>query len=157
MSNPAPATPLETQCREVRHGSPDYQRTLVLRQEVLRAPLGLALAEMDLAAELGHLHFALFADDDTLLACVIAVPLAPGHAKIRQMAVATVWQGHGLGRCLLLATERALAQRGFQHLEMHARVSALGFYAKLGYQVEGPEFIEVTLPHRRMTKALATA
>jgi predicted GNAT family N-acyltransferase len=37
---------------------------------------------------------------------------------------------------------------------MHARKSAVGFYEKLGYEIEGDEFEEVTIPHYEMQKTL---
>jgi predicted GNAT family N-acyltransferase len=37
---------------------------------------------------------------------------------------------------------------------MHARKTAKGFYEKLGYAVTGDEFMEVTIPHYIMEKAL---
>jgi len=37
---------------------------------------------------------------------------------------------------------------------MHARKTALGFYEKLGYNVVGDEFTEVTIPHFVMEKNL---
>jgi predicted GNAT family N-acyltransferase len=37
---------------------------------------------------------------------------------------------------------------------MHARQSAVGFYQKLGYQIRGEEFEEVTIPHYEMQKQL---
>jgi predicted GNAT family N-acyltransferase len=37
---------------------------------------------------------------------------------------------------------------------MHARKTAVGFYEKLGYKRIGNEFLEVTIPHYAMEKAL---
>ena len=41
----------------------------------------------------------------------------------------------------------------FIHFD-YARATALDFYRRLGYAVSGEEFIEVTIPHRLVTKAL---
>jgi len=35
---------------------------------------------------------------------------------------------------------------------MNARKTAKGFYEKLGYEIKGDEFVEVTLPHFYMQK-----
>jgi len=35
-----------------------------------------------------------------------------------------------------------------------ARVSAVEFYEKLGYAIVGGEFVEVTIPHRKMEKSV---
>jgi predicted GNAT family N-acyltransferase len=37
---------------------------------------------------------------------------------------------------------------------MHARDTAIGFYEKFGFKVNGNEFIEVNVPHHVMEKRL---
>ncbi len=90
----------------------------------------------------------------TLVACVVAVPLSPSQAKIRQMVVDDAYQQQGIGKMLLKQTETELFDRGFQSIELNARDVAMDFYAKLGYVVAGEPFIEVTIPHFKMTKRL---
>jgi len=141
--------------REIEFGSDLYQEALSLRDVVLRTPLGLTWSQIDLNGEDEQLHFALFDDDDKLIACVVAKPLSEHTVKVRQMAVAEHHQGKGAGRQLLQGVEEILAERGFRNIQMDARKVAAGFYKKLGYDVEGDEFIQVTVPHFRMTKAIA--
>ena len=62
--------------RQITYGSQEYERAWALREEGLRAPLGLSLRDENLAPEKNQLHFGLFEPDGTLVACVIAVPLA---------------------------------------------------------------------------------
>ncbi|MCA9019285.1 MAG: GNAT family N-acetyltransferase, partial [Planctomycetaceae bacterium] len=107
----------------------------------------------DLSAESEYLHFGI-EQEGQIVAYVLAVPLTAECAKLRQMAVAVTCQGQGLGRRLLELVEKSLKQKGFQVLELDARKEAVGFYEKLGYAVEGDEFISVTIPHRRMTKSI---
>lgn len=135
-------------------GSEAYERAWLLRQTVLRAPLGLTLDISERAAEASHRHFALFTDHDELAACISVVPLPDGCAKLRQMAVNDIMRGAGLGRTLITRVETLLAEQGIRHLHMHARETAIGFYRKLGYQTEGEPFIEITIPHIRMSKTL---
>lgn len=141
--------------KEIRHGSTEYQQECALRQEVMRKPLGLNLYDEDLVAERGQIHFGLFDEKDQLLACVIAVPVTATEAKIRQMAVRPSLQGKGCGRLLLEAAEQALAQRGFTDLYLHSRMTAIGFYERIGYAQNGPEFMEVGLPHVKMFKTFS--
>ena len=139
--------------REIPFGSDQYHRARALRDEILRAPLGLPLSEDDLLGEADQLHFGLF-DDDQLAACVTAIALTADHAKIRQTAVAVAYQRLGLGRRMMAQIEAALAARGIVSLSLHARSTAVGFYQKLGYETVGDEFIEVSIPHRKMAKRL---
>src|SRR6185369_6052410 len=104
----------------------------------------------ELAREEDQLHFGLFGPDDDLVACVVAVRLSPTDARIRQMAVSPVLQRRGLGKRILSDLETELRSRGFTNLVLHARASAVGFYKKLGYAVDGDEFIDVTVAHFRM-------
>lgn len=140
--------------REVEYGSDDYRRILDMRYAILRAPLGLDWSREDLAAEAEELHFGLFDDDDALVACVVIRLLGAETAKLRQMAVAEQHRGRGEGRQLLEDVEAALRPRGIRRIEMDARKTAIGFYAKSGYTIEGGEFIQVTIPHFRMVKAI---
>lgn len=143
--------------KEIRHGSAEYQQECALRQEVMRKPLGLNLYDEDLVAERGQIHFGLFDDKDQLVACVIAAPVTATEAKIRQMAVRPSLQGKGCGRVLLEAAEQVLAQRGFTDLYLNSRMTAIGFYERLGYQRIGPEFMEVGTPHVKMFKKITNA
>jgi predicted GNAT family N-acyltransferase len=141
--------------KEIKHGSSEYQQECALRQEVLRKPLGLNLYDEDLDAEHGQNHFGLFDDKDQLVACVITVPITATEAKVRQMAVRPSLQGKGFGRLLLEGAEQVMAQRGFRDLFLHSRMTAIGFYERLGYIENGPEFMEVGTPHVKMCKRVS--
>lgn len=141
--------------REIRFGSDQYRCALALRNDVLRAPLGLPLSADDLQGEADQLHFALFTDVGELVGCVLAVMITDHHARIRQTAISPAYQHQGLGRRIMTELETALAARNITSLTLHARSMTAGFYEKMGYEREGGEFIEVTIPHQRMVKSLA--
>jgi GNAT superfamily N-acetyltransferase len=140
--------------REIAFGSREYGLECRLREEVLRRPLGLPLSEEDLAGEEHQLHFGLFAPDEDLVACVVAVRLSPTDARVRQMAVSPRHQRKGLGRRMIGKLEANLRARGFRKLVLNARTSAAGFYEKLGYAALGDEYVDTKGPHVRMTKAV---
>jgi GNAT superfamily N-acetyltransferase len=139
--------------RQIDYGSSDYALECDLRDRILRSPLGLTLSAQDLAQEDQALHFGLFAEA-RLIACVVAVTISPTTVKLRQMAVEPAYQGLGWGKVLLEQVEAVLRQRAVKRVVLHARKTAAGFYQRLGYQIEGPEFLEVTLPHYPMGKTL---
>lgn len=140
--------------RQIAYGSAEYRQECALRDEVLRRPLGLSLQDEDLTRERDQLHVGLFDDRGALIGCAIAVPFGDGTAKVRQMAVAGGQRRQGHGREIMTGLEAYLARRGIAKVILHARVSAAGFYEKLGYLAEGEPFIEVTIPHLRMSKRL---
>jgi predicted GNAT family N-acyltransferase len=139
---------------EITWRSEFFRQELQLRDRLLRAPLGLAFDAAELDAEQHQLHFGILDGQSILIACVVAVPLDPSQAKIRQMVVDEPYQRQGIGTSLLEKTEAELAQRGFQSIELNARDLATAFYEKLGYRVAGEPFIEVTIPHQTMIKQL---
>ena len=93
-------------------------------------------------------------EDDRLLGCCLLTPMDAGTVRLRQMAVPNNMQGKGVGRALMIFAENIARDLGYKKLCMHARKTALGFYEKLGYSISGEEFMEVTIPHFTMEKAL---
>jgi ribosomal protein S18 acetylase RimI-like enzyme len=143
---------------EISHGSPAYERTVVLREAVLRRPLGLAFSREELDAETTSHHLVALGDDgETVLACLVLEP-RPGDGavvKMRQVAVAPEHQRRGLGTALVAFAERFARARGYGEIVLHAREHMAAFYDRLGYERTGARFIEVTLPHVAMRKRLA--
>ena len=81
-------------------------------------------------------------------------PEGAGTGRLFQMAVEPARQGQQLGTQLVRSLEAEVVKRGFRAMTLHARDSAVGFYARLGYQVFGEEFVEVGIPHRHMRRVL---
>ncbi|MFD8598264.1 GNAT family N-acetyltransferase [Kitasatospora sp. NPDC059646] len=71
-----------------------------------------------------------------------------------RLAVVPAARGTGLGARLVRAVEDLGRERGAKELELHAQVHALGFYERLGYAAEGPEYEDAGIPHRTMTRVL---
>ncbi|MEJ5170009.1 MAG: GNAT family N-acetyltransferase [Fimbriimonadales bacterium] len=141
------------QLREIRWGSREYAAEVDLRYRVLREPLGLWFSPKELEAEEEERHFGAF-ESRRLIACLVSRPLGTGIVQLRQMAVEEARQRQGVGSRLLEFAERELAASGVYEAVLHARTSAVPFYERAGYRVEGEPFEEVTLPHVRMRKRL---
>ena len=145
---------IKTVFRQINFGSEEYDQECRLRNEVLRAPIGLNLYDEDLDAERLQSHFGLFDESGGMIACVIVVSLSPTEAKIRQMAVTPTYQRQGHGSRIMRLVEEHLARAGIKRISMHARVTAVAFYSLLGYSTNGHQFIEVGIPHIQMQKEL---
>jgi GNAT superfamily N-acetyltransferase len=139
----------------VAFGTPLYEHTKMFREAMLRQPLGLRWSAQDLIGEESQIHIAALALSGAVVGTVLLKPLSEDAVKLRQMAVSREMQGIGLGKKLVLFAESAAKDRGFQRIELHARISAQAFYQKLGYRIEGAAFTEVTVPTILMKKALA--
>ena len=135
------------------YGSDLYRRSVALREEVLRRPLGLTLSKKELADDRQRLHFCAVADEG-VIGTVSLRPLDTRKVLLKQMAVATNRRGANIGVRLLGYAEGWARRKGFSLIVLHARVGAEGFYAKFGYASEGGVFQENTIPHIKMTKHL---
>ena len=139
----------------IDYGSPEYQQMVQLRNDILRKPLGLVFEKEELEKEAEDILIGAF-EDDRLLGCCMLIETEPGTVRLRQMAVPKNLQGKGVGRALMQFAENIARDRGYKKITMHARKTATGFYEKLGYNISGGEFMEVTLPHVVMEKRLIT-
>lgn len=75
--------------------------------------------------------------------------------KIGRVCVLPEARGTGLGAALIRAAlEELRRQPGVSEAYLGAQVHAVGFYEKLGFAVEGEEFIDAEVPHRHMRRAL---
>lgn len=139
--------------RTVEMDSAEYRAAICLREAVLRAPLGLTLSAEELAVEPQCQHFGAF-DGEALVATLLLITLDAETVKMRQVAVDPSRQGNGIGAGLVRFAEAAARALGFRQLVANARGTAVPFYQRLGYTVEGDPFLEQTIPHQRVSKAL---
>lgn len=139
--------------RLIDYGSPEYEQMLRLRYEMLRKPLGLSFKEDELEKEKGDVLMGAF-EDDRILGCCLLAPEGNHILRLRQMAVPNNMQGKGIGRALMIFAENIARDMGYRTLMMHARLTAIGFYEKLGYVKKDGEFMELTIRHVIMEKKL---
>src|SRR4051794_4673076 len=85
----------------------------------------------------------------------LAITGRQGVVLLGRLAVLKRGRGTGLGAALVRAIEDEGRARGATELELHSQVHALGFYERLGYVAEGPEYLDGGIPHRTMTRGLA--
>jgi predicted GNAT family N-acyltransferase len=138
---------------EIKYNSPEYRQMLVLRDEVLRKPLGISLDLSKLGSDESDFLIGCF-EEDIIIGCVILTPINDKELKLRQMAVKKDLQGSGIGSEIVNWSEDFARYKGFKKMVMNARKYAIPFYEKLGYSVYGDEFTEVGIPHFKMTKDL---
>ncbi|MEX0813653.1 MAG: GNAT family N-acetyltransferase [Chitinophagales bacterium] len=142
-----------TEFKIVPYGSPDYDKTVVLRDLLLRKPLGLEFTKEELAKEDKHIHCAAYSNGEAL-ACLVLVPLEKGRIKMRQVCTSKELQGKGVGRQLAIFSEQYAREKGFKTMECNARATAVPFYEKMNYKVVSDIFTEVGIDHYKMEKAL---
>jgi predicted N-acetyltransferase YhbS len=141
------------QILEAPVGSPLYLDALELREAILRRPLGLSVSDEELEDDRHRTHFCAV-EDGKVTGCVSLRPLDDGGLQLKQMAVLEEKRLEGIGAALVARAEAWARDRGIGEMMMHARIGAEGFYARLGYEPEGPIFEENTIPHILMKKKL---
>jgi predicted GNAT family N-acyltransferase len=139
--------------REIDYHSIEYDMELKLRDAVLRKPLGMSIYNDSLASEKDDLHLGAFIDN-RLVGTLILTSIDNNTVRMRQVAVAQTWQHRHIGTQLVRFAESLAIQKGYALMLLHARKSAVPFYQKLGYEIIGDEFVEISLPHFGMQKQL---
>jgi predicted GNAT family N-acyltransferase len=133
--------------------SPEYHSMVQLRLKILREPLGLHFTIEELNREKDDILIAAF-EEENLLGCCILTKESANTLRLRQMAVTGSLQGKGIGAQMLRFAESVAKDFRNEYISMHARMDAVGFYKKQGYEVVSEVFTEVTLPHVVMQKKL---
>ncbi|CAM5334154.1 GNAT family N-acetyltransferase [Streptomyces purpurascens] len=87
-------------------------------------------------------------------AAVAQTGAGPSVGSLGRLAVAGQARGLGVGVALVRAIEDAARARGLAAVDLHAQTHALGFYARLGYEAYGPEYLEAGIPHQGMRRSL---
>ena len=136
------------------------ETTHIVRHPILRPGLSVESCIL-LGDELkSTIHLGAY-DENTLLGvCTIldnpnTGPFNEPNGQIRGMAVQSSIQNSGIGRLLVEEAEKHAKSRSFELLWMNARKGASGFYLKMGYQIEGSEFVvPIFGPHYVMKKQL---
>lgn len=133
--------------------SPEYEKVLTLRNDILRKPLGLDLKNEDLSDEKNQ-YIIVAENNNQIIACVLLKIIDKDTIQIRQMAVSPTEQKKGRGSMLMIYAENFCKLNEYYEIVLHARKSAVDFYQKLNYQIVSDEFIEVGIPHHIMRKKL---
>jgi GNAT superfamily N-acetyltransferase len=146
----APAQPI------VRAGR--FEEILQLRYDVLRAGLPPEAAVFEGDRSPSSRHYGAFADDRNVGCATLHLNRWQDEPawQLRGMATAPDYRNAGLGRTILAFVETdLLATHPVHLLWCNARVPAVKFYQRLGWQVVSEEFeIPTAGPHHQMVKRL---
>lgn len=136
----------------VDFGSDDYKKSVSLREEILRKPLGLTFTEEELKLEKEHIHIAGFLGQEL---CATAVLVPEGNTiKMQRVAIKSSFQSKGIGSLMMAFAEDYAREKKYGSVYCHARNTAIPFYLKNQYALEGNPFEEDGIPHHKMRKIL---
>ena len=140
---------------DVDFGSSRYDELVELRYKVLLEPLGLKFLDMYREKEMNYLHIGCVESlDDNLVGGLMLVPVNDEEIRLMQVAVDSKYQREGVGREMVKYAEKRAREAGYSRIVMHAMLSVVDFYEKLGYRQEGDIFEENGITFARMVKDL---
>jgi len=117
----------------VQGTDPRMSQVTVLRHEVLMAPFGVARDD-NWGDDDPHSFHLIALEDDRVVAYSRLID-DRGSAQIRQVAVAFHLQRSGVGSALVTETLRRAFELALSPVFLHARLTAVGFYERLGFVV----------------------
>lgn len=133
--------------------NPDYQKSLQLRQEVLREPLGMNLVDEDLSKEKDAYHVLAFFENK-VVGTLYLLPKNLHTFQMKQVAVDVSKQGQGIGKKLIRYAESFSMKKGIKIIQLDARENAWLFYEHCGYAYKSEAFDQIGITHKVMEKAL---
>ncbi|NDP20280.1 MAG: GNAT family N-acetyltransferase [Paludibacter sp.] len=139
--------------REIKCNSEEYRNELKLRDEVLRKPLGMCLYDENMEAEKNDIHIGAYLNN-SLVGVLILTKLNSNDLKMRQVAVKGTMQSKKIGSKMVCYAEDFAKNSGYKNMMLNARKTAVAFYEKQGYKRISDEFLEINLPHYKMSKCI---
>jgi histidinol-phosphatase (PHP family) len=139
----------QIEIRTIPYGTDEYKKELTLRDEFLRKPLSMSIYDDDIDAEKNDLHIGAYFNGN-LVGTLLLIRIDEEQMKMRQVVVAQALCGQGIGGQMVRFAQDVAVKAGFRKIVLNARKTAVSFYEKMGYQVTGEEFLEVSIPHMHM-------
>ena len=126
-----------------------YKQAYAIRQKVFieeqGVPRELELDEYDPMA-----WHALAFRKDQCIGTGRLVEIAQNAGQIGRIAVLADFRGQGFAKAILIKLIELASNQGMSTLTPHSQVSAIPFYEKFGFIVQGSIYEEAGIPHRNM-------
>ncbi len=140
---------------DIDFGSSRYEQLVALRYKILLEPLGLKFLDSYRDKEVNYLHIGCVESlDDELVGGLLLVPVDNDTIRLMQVAVDTKYQGEGIGHMMVKYAEKRAKEVGYSKIVMHAMLTVINFYEKMGYVQEGDIFEESGITFAKMVKDL---
>ncbi|MGY1822247.1 GNAT family N-acetyltransferase [Geodermatophilus sp. SYSU D00079] len=131
----------------------DWPEVVALRTRVFVEEQGVP-AEIEQDEHDATAVHALARDDDGRVVATGRLLVRDGRAVVGRMAVDAAVRGRGYGAAVLAELHRQARVRGLAEVELHAQVTARGFYERAGYTAVGEEYVEAGIVHVTMRRPL---
>jgi predicted GNAT family N-acyltransferase len=118
----------------------EFKKYFALRYKILRQkwnqPKGSERDELEESC----IHIMALENDLVIGCCRLQFNNAE-EAQIRYMAVEEGWQGKGIGRLMLLESEKKAREKGARYIMLEARENAVDFYKQNDYTVTKESYL----------------
>lgn len=145
----------DTSIKLIKYDSQEFQQACQLRYELFFAEHSLPWHIVQDESQADYFHAAILIKN-SVVAYGQLVPQDNSIYQICQMVVKPGYQGQRFGsRILWFLIDRAKSAKAIA-LTLNARLTAVGFYQKFGFQIQGQQFPSATtgIPHITMHKKL---
>lgn len=133
----------------------DFKKYFEFRWQMLRAPWQQPPGSEQDELENESFHVMAVDENNSVVGVGRIHFISGSDAQIRYMAVVENKQKQGLGLQLLHALEQYAMNKNMQHIHLHARETAVGFYQKQSYQlIEKSHLLFNTIQHYKLLKTL---
>lgn len=92
--------------------------------------------------------------NNSIIGTARLIQTGENSAKIGRVAILAEFRKNGVGRRIMERVELEAANMGISKLTLEAQLHAIPFYEKIGYQADGPIFLDAGIEHKRMTREL---
>ena len=130
-----------------------YKDALKIRYAVFVNEQGVSEEEEIDSLEDKTEHIVLYVDGKPVATARI-YDLGENTFKVQRVAVLKDARGIGYGAVIMTEAEKRVQELGGQKITLGAQNSAIPFYEKLAFNVEGEEFMDAGIPHHTMSKNL---
>jgi predicted GNAT family N-acyltransferase len=113
----------------------------------------MSLYDENLDVDSRSVHIGAFIDEK-LVGVLLLTELNSSEVKMRQVAVNEVVRLKKVGSKMVNFSEEYSRRNRYETIVLNARKTAVEFYLKLGYSIVSDEFLEIKIPHYKMSKKL---
>lgn len=128
-----------------------YKDALKIRYAVFVNEQGVSEEEEIDSLEDKTEHVVLYVDGKPVATARI-YDLGENTFKVQRVAVLKDARGMGYGAVIMTEAEKRIHELGGHKVTLGAQNSAIPFYEKLAFNIEGEEFMDAGIPHHTMSK-----
>ena len=133
--------------------SDTYKDALKIRFDVFVTEQGVSIADEIDELEDQTIHVVLYKEGEPIATARIYAIDADTY-KVQRVAVQEKVRKQGFGAILMTEVEKKVMELGGRNITLGAQNTAIPFYERIAYTIEGAEFMDAGIPHHTMTKLI---